>query len=390
MFLWAVIFLLILVLSAVYTKDLCVVKGNGDFLAVRKKVFSHQKIALVCVLVLLCLISGLRFETGGSDYFVYEGIYQRLPKLSGFFANISNLEQYNVFGHERLWLFIQSFFKSLGFSYNAFLFVHSAFFFICLYFFLKRYSLNPMFCVLVFLSLMYFYNTMISLRQSTVIAIFLVSLPLLEKRRYLRYFIVVAVCFFIHYSSLYLIILPFVCRFVHKTKKTLIVLLVISIPIIIITTQVNIIGWFINLSEPVVSSLFGSTFGNKFAALKDVSEPISIFHVLQYFLVLFVFILFFDEAKKYGKFFEFTFVMIVCLFPILVVFRNFGIFTRLKDFFYLSYGTLFSILFLVKEQRYKWLMFIAASMVCGFTFFRFIILFDEGHFMSYKSILLKG
>lgn len=386
---WAVIFLLILVLSAIYTKDLFVVKRNDDFLAVRKKIFSHQKIALICVLALLCLISGLRFETGGSDYFVYEGIYQRLPKINEFIANFKNLEQYDVFGHERLWLFIQSFFKSIGFSYNAFLFVHSVFFFFCLYFFLKRYSLNPVFCVLVFLSLMYFYNTMISLRQSTVIAIFLISLPLLEKKHYLRYFLVVAVCFFMHYSSLYLIILPFICRFVPKTKNTLIVLLVISIPIIIITAQVNIVGWFVDILEPVVSSLFGATFAGKFSALKDVSEPISIFHVLQYFLVLFVFILFFDDVKKYGKFFEITFVMIVCLFPILVIFRNFGIFTRLKDFFYLFYGTLFSILFLIKEQRYKWFMFIAVSLVCGFTFFRFIILFDEGHFMSYKSILLK-
>lgn len=138
MFMWAVIFLLILVLSAIYTKDLFVVKRNDDFLAVRKKIFSHQKIALICVLALLCLISGLRFETGGSDYFVYEGIYQRLPKINEFIANFKNLEQYDVFGHERLWLFIQSFFKSIGFSYNAFFIRSFGFFsFSACIFFLK-------------------------------------------------------------------------------------------------------------------------------------------------------------------------------------------------------------------------------------------------------------
>ena len=390
MLLWAGVFALILLLTTIYTNNLCAVKECRDIATAQKRIFKKQKGGVLFVLVILCLLSGLRYETGGTDYFVYQGVYERLPTLGEFFANFRNLEQYTVFGHERLWLLIQSFFKTMHLSYNGFLFLHSVFFFTCFYFFLKRYGTNPMYCILAFLCLMYFYNTMVSMRQSTVIGLFLLSMPLLEKKRYYRYYFVVLISFFIHYSSLYLLTVPFINSVIPKTKNTLKWILLLSVPAVIISFQVNIGARIVLLLEPIARAFFGDMFGDKFLNLANSSEEISIIHSLLYFFIVALFILFFDEVKGNGRFFDLTFTMIICLFPILVVFRGFGIFTRLKDFFYLFYSIFLGMLMLIRGQRYKWLVLSSSALIYGAIYFRYILLFDGGHFMHYKSILCRN
>ena len=71
------------------------------------------------------------------------------------------------------------------------------------------------------------------MRQSLATAVWMFSLPLLIKKKYIKYYIVVCICFFIHRSSLLFALLPFL-TFLDNRKvvvSLILILLVVAKPL---------------------------------------------------------------------------------------------------------------------------------------------------------------
>lgn len=386
--LWIFVFALCL-LMLIYALDKSKQKKTiASVEAYKVSYFPQQKTQVLIMILVLALISGLRFEIGGTDYFVYERVYKSLPTLKLFFEKFNTINtEYTTYGHEKGWLFIMSFFKTLNFNYNAFLFAHSVFFFYSLYKFLKNYNAYPMLTLLLFMYMMYFYNSMVSLRQSTTIAIFFLLLPYLQKRKFIKYFVVVGLSVMIHRAAIILVIPYFIYSF-KPNKKFLMFLLFLSIPLLAMSIfRINILNIFSPVL-PLINKLLGATTAMKFESLiSGGGESINILHSFQYLAVLFLTIVFYDYLMIFNKNnMKMAIVMLICLYPILIIFRNYAILTRIKDYFVLFYGVVLGMMCYIRSGRYAKYILPVCILLCGWGFFRYIFSFDDGHFIEYQSI----
>ena len=102
---------------------------------------NEKKIVEIVTLISLCLISGTRYNLGGTDYFVYERIFNVVPNIQNFnFDTVHDI--YGTFGAEKGYLYLNSIIKSIGLNFFGFTLLHSIFFYFSLYKGLKKYTVN--------------------------------------------------------------------------------------------------------------------------------------------------------------------------------------------------------------------------------------------------------
>ena len=150
----------------------------------------QKKIIYILWFVGVFLISGLRFELGGSDYYIYREGFEAIPKLwelNQLGDSIKDIKLVNNF--EVGYLLFNSLVKTLGFNFYGFTVIESAIWYLCMYHGLKRYINDWAIVLPVFLYKLFFYNTFISLRQSITIGIFFVSWRLIQDKKIIKYYL---------------------------------------------------------------------------------------------------------------------------------------------------------------------------------------------------------
>ncbi len=189
-----VILLFGIFVSAVVDKYIYLTDGAG----VR---ISFDKMFFLIAFVFLGLLMAFRYGQG-TDYYNYYDIYKS--------ANIKLLFSQGLHG-ETGWKILNILFKSLGLTFEAFVFFVSVIEAVSINRFVNLYCKNYRCLALAMLFptviLSYMFNLM---RQGLVLSLFLgFMLPLLEKKRYLKFAIWTVAMGFIHMVSLvYLFLIP--------------------------------------------------------------------------------------------------------------------------------------------------------------------------------------
>ena len=167
-----------------------------------------KRIIEVCLLLILCIISGTRYNLGGTDYYLYKTVYDGLPGIVDFLKQYNSIrEHYQTFGWEKGYLLLNSLAKSIGLSFYGFTLLHAIFFYSCLYIGIRSYTKNFSLILVVFLYKMFFYETFIAMRQSITIALFFVSLKHIENRNFVRYYLITLIAVFVHRGAFILFFL---------------------------------------------------------------------------------------------------------------------------------------------------------------------------------------
>ena len=351
---------------------------------------SSQKTLNLIAIAMLALIAGMR-NVGGTDFSVYRKIYNSIPELGNFFNDYAILDdKYSTFGVERLYLFFNSLCKTLHLSYYGFIFIHSMFMLFTMYFALRKYTSEFSIVIFVFLYKFYFYNVFISLRQPITIALFFVMLRYMEKREWQKYFLLSIVCFMFHTASIVLFPIYFLNR-LKLSKKLIIGLNIVFIPTLVLSVlNVPVLRLF----DPILSlDIFATDeLFNKADNLINGESltAISWLHTAEYFLIMGLLILFYDDLIKAHPKADTMIKLFLCLLPIFTLFRNYEILTRVKDYFTLSYGFILSYMCVIRNGQFRQLVYIGVLAWCGFGFFRFITLFDGGAMMNYKPNIFLG
>lgn len=195
----------------------------------RKNVKKDLKytIAMLIMTVVLCLRYGQ-----GTDYFSYNDLY---TMYSTFELAITN--PYNHY-MEILYRLICAFFNTLGFSFAGFVAVVSLFNMLMLNRFLKRYSQNPIFSLLLFYPTFYLTYFFSIIRQAIVLSVFLgYMVELLMKKKVAKYFLCSLIMALIHSSSVVLIAIPILLKFNLK-KIYFIIACAAPIGLIMATTPI--------------------------------------------------------------------------------------------------------------------------------------------------------
>lgn len=158
--------------------------------------------AYILLVTILVLFAGLR--TSYNDTWNYMSAYKSAPDLRAFFSNAKNL---NPFVNPLFYLY-QSCLKSLGCSAQMLVLTSAAFSQICFLRFIKRYSANFTFSIFIFFTLGTYAFTLAAIKQVLGMAVLTIAFPLLEQRKYIKYYWVVFVAMLFHTYALAFVILP--------------------------------------------------------------------------------------------------------------------------------------------------------------------------------------
>mgnify|MGYP003571268982 CR=1 FL=1 len=343
-----------------------------------------KKIISIISLVVLCIISGTRYNVGGTDYFMYKNIYQSLPTSNIFSQMISFCSST---GLEHGFYLYLSVIKLLGFNYYGFTLINSIVFYFLFYKVLKRYDYNINFVLILFLYKMFFYNTMISMRQPISIIIFWLSLPYLKDKKYIIYYLMCFVALFFHRSSVILFLLPLVTHFKISKNTYFILLIAFFASFIFVKLDVlNISGMLQN----VLNFIFRNDNGglSRLDNYLSSSYGMSIFYLLEYYSIALLLYKHYDKIISMDSDSYFFVKLFICLLPMYTIFSNFSVVTRFKDFFFLSYP--FVLIYISRcLQKNKFLLYFITILVCFYGFMRYINNFDSGEFKNYRSFIFE-
>lgn len=377
----------------------CVICLTLDCLFVRKydtgvgqmqKSTKDQRIVYLIAIAVLAVIAGMR-NVGGTDFGIYRTIYNNVPRLDSFVKYYNSLDdRYVTFGVERAYLFANSFFKTLHFSYYGYIFVQAAFIIFTTYFALRKYTGEFMLVVMVFLYKFYFYNTFISLRQPITIAIFFIMLRFMEKRKILPYMLLALLAFYFHTAAVVLFPLYFLNR-VKVTRRLIIVLNAIFLPTLILSAMdVPVLRVFEPILELEIFSTDEIFRKTENLIMGESITAINWLHTAEYFLIMLLLLFFFHRIKEANPECDTMIKLFLCLLPIFTLCRNYEILTRIKDYFTISYGFIISYIAAIQKGKYRFITYVLTALWCGFGFFRFIILFDGGAMLRYKPNFFLG
>jgi hypothetical protein len=239
-----------------------------------------KKIIFIVFFLLLCFLT-LRYGQG-SDYFHYVYLIKALANdYEWALAHDVIWKIPNEIGFTYLSYF---WIKLLHFSPEVLVAVMSGFSFLVIYKFIKKYSQRPIFSLFVFYCVFYLIYPFSAIRQSVCLSIFVYYMaPLLHEKKYFKYYILAALLYTIHYSSIILFILPAVNIFkslkVHDVFILSVICLIIGIILIFYLKPLSIIFG----SVGVKIGVYSGTRLDIFSLLLRITLFIPIIQTLNYY-----------------------------------------------------------------------------------------------------------
>ena len=183
----------------------------------------NKKLFVALASIQLFLILALRDPLLGVDNAVYMAGYDYISELS--FADmlsrlhlIKTADLVYPFAFESGYAVINWIVAALGFNFHGFLILYAAFCTFALGRFVYKYSEDAMLSVIMFVSMGFFIYMFGILRQTIVLALFLLAIPLIKDRKITKFLAVCLIAFTIHRLSIIIVPLYFVYN-IKITKK---------------------------------------------------------------------------------------------------------------------------------------------------------------------------
>ncbi len=187
--------------------------------------------AYVLLVVVLTLFAGLR--TSYNDTWNYISGYIGAPTLAEFLSEPENL---NIFKNPLFFAF-RSLLKSLGCNAQMLILITSFITQAGILRFLKRYSQHFVFSVFLYFTLGTFAFTLAALKQVLAMAVAVLAFPQLEKRHWLRYYLIIFVAMLFHTYALAFAVLPF---FVVKPWRSFTFLFVAAMVVLMMNFEASV------------------------------------------------------------------------------------------------------------------------------------------------------
>ena len=321
-------------------------------------------------------ISGFRYKLGGSDYEYYHYFYGLITAKHSFLTAIST-SQYEV-GYT---VFVYFCSKILHVSYEGSLVIEAFIFYFLLYEGLKKYIPNWGLFFMFFLYKMFFYVTFVAMRQAFTVAGFFIIMRYLEERKWIKYYASLALVATFHYGALILFVLYPIFGLRIRKKR----LLYFGVIFAILTVLSSLTG---NLLNFVVNFLGLTQLEDKAADYSSFKESLNILYTIEYFMLYVLVVKHYDDLKERFANTDFWITMFLMVLPIVTLFRSTLILVRELYYFYPAYVVLVYYLYCVSKSRIA--IFSVFVSICLLGMLKYIIQFDDGHFMHYKTWLFDS
>ncbi len=199
--------------------------------------FNSKKVYVTIMGICLFLIAALRSTSVGNDSGQYARVYYALQRMS-IRTIVTNYSELGYYLFAKVLSFIN--------SNHQFLFaVIGGFYAYSISRFIYKYSKDTMASFIMLIPMMYFSFSLTGLRQTMAIAIILISIDYILKRRIIPFFLLVIIAYFFHNSAIFFIpayFLPY-----KKISNKLILGFILATPIVYLLRRqfVSIVQQFI-------------------------------------------------------------------------------------------------------------------------------------------------
>lgn len=183
----------------------------------------YKKECYLFVLLLLIILSGLRYRVGLDTISYLYSYYHETPKLQE--ISIDDL----TFGKDPLFMMLNSFVKTLGGKFYIVQLIHAAIVNSLVFLYFRRYSKCLFSCALLYFVMIYFVLNMEEMRASICVALSLFANDYIIKKKWLKGVALYGVCCLCHASSVLLLLFVPIISFIRFNYKGLFVLFALAI-----------------------------------------------------------------------------------------------------------------------------------------------------------------
>lgn len=160
--------------------------------------------------IVLVLLMGLRYHVGG-DSIRYESYYE-------YSKDFEDIIAYGIVQGEfqPLWQVLQGISKNIINNFVFFQFVHCSIILGVIFFLANKHCKHRFtFTVLFYLSFYPYFCTEI-MRESLAVVFFMLGIDCLDKKNYIKYFMLSVISFLFHAGAIFLFLIPFIFNFLSK------------------------------------------------------------------------------------------------------------------------------------------------------------------------------
>ncbi len=176
---------------------------------IKKKKFNNDYFYYTEV-VIISLLFGLRYHIGG-DSFLYEEDFESLPHLDELMD-----QEWNLLTYQPGWYVINALIKSIVDEFWFFTLIHCSIVTVIVFWFINKYTKYRFIASFIFFTLLSItYYTEI-LRESLSICMFLLSIPYLEKKKWIKYYTLTLLAFSFHLSAIITFFVPLLSPILSK------------------------------------------------------------------------------------------------------------------------------------------------------------------------------
>lgn len=324
--------------------------------------------------VFITFFTALRDNLGGSDYYVYKEYFNNIP-------NIFNIQNYSYFiKYEIGYEYFNSLIKYFTDNYIGLFFIISVTTVPVILSLNYKYCRYPFFTLSFYMYKTFFYTNFIAMRQSIALTIFLIALKYIINGNLKKYTICILTASLFHSSAIVLFPLYFV-RKIKLYKLNIINIILIGICILIFSNSI------INLLEIILNILgFSNEVINK---ISNIESTVGLnLHVVE---ILFIYYIFRGRYKMNNEEDKIILNIFIIFFIFTIGFSMHVIFIRISMYFYFIIMVFMSkSLESIKDLKYKQLLIYILSILFLFGYIKYIIEFDNGGLIPYRSIINLG
>ncbi|CEJ70999.1 Transmembrane protein EpsG [Chryseobacterium oranimense G311] len=339
-----------------------------------------SKIPFLIFFIILGIFAGSRFNIGGSDYMVYELMYENTDKD---FSDVFSPDYFLLMATEKGYIVLMSVFNYLGADFNTFLLFLGITCSIGLYFIFTRYSNIYGVLLMIFFAKGFLYYFFTAQRQIIAMIICWLAIKFVVERKFLKFFLMVILASLFHTSAIMFLVIYFFCNIKIDNKKA-IILLIISIALGALKIG-TLIGMQISSFLPFGAEKLTDYLEEEGAAGANILNFIEIIPVL------FVILMSRHRIESKIKYFNLFFNLYVFFVMITFAFYDFAFIARLKGYFVIGYIVILSsLLYIPNKKTISVGILLILAFYCFAVYTRELLVFDNGEgYLPYKSYFFK-
>lgn len=230
---------LLMYLSQVYYPTRVSIGGKSH----EKQHFMLQKTDIFMVAAIIWLTCFAFLRESYNDTGTYIRMFSSAPTLTEYIADNGIIR----FGGNHLSYVYQSFMHDLTDNYHIYFFFPNLFSSIAIVKFFKRYSVDSTLSILMYFSVGTYVMYMAALKQNIAMFFLLMSIPYLERKKYIRFYLLVLIAVMFHTHAFVFMFIPLICGKPWGKR----IWIVLFATLFAIATYNYTLGAFMNFAESI-------------------------------------------------------------------------------------------------------------------------------------------